>query len=55
MSQHARKFSEMMASFPLEMSKTYTEAWTKSLQTAADATKQAGEKADENVERFTNP
>jgi hypothetical protein len=55
LSQHARKFSEMMASFPLEMSKTYTEAWTKSLKTAADAAQQAGEKAAENVERFSKP
>jgi hypothetical protein len=55
LSQHARKFSELMASFPLEMSKTYTDAWTKSLQTAADAAKQAGETAAENVERFPKP
>ncbi len=53
LSQHARKFSELMASFPLEMSKTYTEAWTKSLKTAVDATKEAGEKAAENIERLT--
>src|SRR5271168_1139210 len=55
LSQHARKFSEMMASFPMEMSKTYTEAWTKSLKTAADSAQQAGEKAAENIERFSKP
>ncbi len=52
-SQHTRKFSELMASFPLEMSKSCTDAWTTSLNTAVKTTEDAREKMTANVERLS--
>ncbi|MGH6852336.1 MAG: TIGR01841 family phasin [Methylocella sp.] len=36
--QHARNFSELIAAFPAEITKTYQEAWLKSVSAATKAT-----------------
>lgn len=36
--QHARKFGELVAAFPAEITKTYQEAWLKSVSAATKAT-----------------
>ncbi|VFU08672.1 Phasin family protein [Methylocella tundrae] len=53
LSQHTRKFSELMTSLPLEMSKTYAQLWTKSLDSGVRTVEEAGEKAAANVERLS--
>ncbi|MGH6794100.1 MAG: phasin family protein [Methylocella sp.] len=39
--QHARKFSELIAAFPAEITKSYQEAWLKSVNAAMKATEKA--------------
>ncbi|MGH6813195.1 MAG: phasin family protein [Methylocella sp.] len=39
--RHARKFSELIAAFPAEITKTYQEAWLKSVSAATEATEKA--------------
>jgi hypothetical protein len=49
--QHTRRFSELLTSLPLDMSKSYAELWSKSLKT----TEEAGEKAAAEAERLSRP
>ena len=51
--QHSRRFAELMAALPMELSKNYADVWTKSVHSAADASREAGEKLPSNVEKFT--
>lgn len=53
--QHTRRFSELLTCFPLEMSRSYAEMWSKSMQTAMKTTREAGEKAAAGVERLSQP
>jgi hypothetical protein len=53
--QHTRKFTELIASVPLEMSRSYTEAWSKSVKTAIETTEDAAEKTLANAERLAQP
>ena len=53
--QHTRRFSELLTSLPLEMSKSYAELWSKSLTTAIKTTEEAGEKAAAEAERLSQP
>jgi phasin family protein len=53
LSQHTRKFSELMTSLPLEMSKTYAQLWTKSLDSGVRTVEEAREKAVANGERLS--
>ncbi|PNG27596.1 phasin family protein [Methylocella silvestris] len=53
--QHSRRFIELMAAFPLEMTRTYSEALTQSMNVATEKTREVGEKVASNVERLTKP
>ncbi len=53
--QHTRRFSELMTSFPLELSKSYAEVWSKSVKTAIKTTEEAGDKAVAEAERLSEP
>ena len=53
--QHTRRFSELLTSLPLEMSKSYAELWSKSMKTAIETTEEAGEKAAAEAERLSQP
>jgi phasin family protein len=44
-----RKFGELMAAFPSEITKTYQDAWLKSVDAAVQAMQHAGQTATENV------
>jgi hypothetical protein len=39
--EHGRKFGELVAAFPAEITKTYQEAWLKSVSAATKATEKA--------------
>jgi hypothetical protein len=49
--QHARKFSELMGAFPASLTKTYQDAWFKSLDNTVKATESAGQTAAEKTDR----
>jgi len=51
--QHARKFGELMAAFPADLSKTYQDAWLKSLDNTVKATESASQTAAENIDRLS--
>lgn len=51
---HARRFSELLAALPVEMTKSYQEAWFKSVNTAIQAAEAAGKTATANVDRFSD-
>jgi phasin family protein len=51
--QHARRFGELIAIFPAEITKTYQDAWLKSVNTAVQATETVSQTAAENVDRFS--
>jgi hypothetical protein len=51
--QHTRKFSELVAAFPIELTKTYHDAWTKSVDAAVQTTEAARKAIATNVERFS--
>jgi hypothetical protein len=53
--QHTRRFSELLTSLPLELSKSYAEVWSKSMKTAIKTTEEAGEKAAAEAERLSQP
>lgn len=53
--RHTRRLGELMASVPLEMSKSCGEAWSKSMKTAMKTTEEASEKAVANAERLAQP
>jgi phasin family protein len=52
--QHTRKFSELIAAFPMELTKTYHDAWTKSVKAAVQTTEGAGQTVAANVERISD-
>jgi hypothetical protein len=54
MARHTRRFSELMATFPIELIKTYQEAWMKALNAAGQTTEAAKQNAALNVERFSD-
>lgn len=51
--QHTRKFSELVAAFPIDLTKTYQDAWTKSVNVAMQTTEAARKAVAANVERFS--
>jgi phasin family protein len=51
--QHARKFSELMTAFPADLTKTYQDAWLKSLNSTVKATESASQTAAENIGRLS--
>ena len=53
--QHSRRFSELLTSLPLELSKSYAEVWSKSMKKAIETTQEAGEKAVSEAERLSQP
>jgi hypothetical protein len=53
LSEHARKLGELMTSFPSAISKTYAEAWSKSLNIAVEKTEAAKEKTLAEIERLS--
>lgn len=52
--QHTKKFSELFGAFPIELSKTYHEAWAKSVDAAVRAADAAREAVAANVERLSD-
>lgn len=50
--QHARKFSELMAVFPTGITKTYQDAWLKSVNAAVQTMQEAGQAASGNVANY---
>ena len=48
---HGRKFGELVAAFPAEITKTYQEGWLKSVSAATKATEKANQTAAENAGR----
>jgi hypothetical protein len=53
--QHTRRFSELLTAFPLELSKSYADLWSKSVKSAIQTTQDAGEKAVAEAERLSQP
>jgi hypothetical protein len=53
--QHTRRFSELLTAFPLELSKSYADLWSKSVTGAIRTTEDAGEKAMAEAERLSRP
>lgn len=53
MTQRTRRMSELMATFPIELTKTYQEAWLKALGAAGQTSDAASQIAAANVERFS--
>ncbi len=53
--QHTRKLSELLTSFPLELSKSYAEVWSRSVKSAIKSTEEAGEKAVAEAQRLSQP
>ncbi|WOJ89310.1 phasin family protein [Methylocapsa polymorpha] len=52
--QHTKKFSDLFAAFPIELTKTYQEAWTKSVDAAVQTTEAARKAVAANVERLSD-
>lgn len=50
--QHAQKFSQLITTFPAEITKTYQDAWLKSMNSTVKATETARQTAAENIGRF---
>jgi phasin family protein len=53
--QHTRRFSELLTSLPLELSKSYAEVWSKSMKTTVKTTEDAAEKAVAEAKRLSQP
>jgi hypothetical protein len=51
--QHARKFGELMAAYPSEITKTYQEAWLKAVNAGMDAMQTASKTASETVTSYS--
>ncbi len=51
--QHTRKFTELITAVPMELSKTYHDAWKKSVDAAVQTTEAARKAVASNVERFS--
>jgi hypothetical protein len=52
--QDARKFSELMTAFPAQITKTYQEAWLKSVNDTVEALETASCTAAENSNRVAD-
>jgi hypothetical protein len=52
--QHARKFSELMTAFPVQITKTYQDAWLKSVNDTVEASETASCTAAENSDRLAD-
>jgi hypothetical protein len=52
--QHAQKFSELMTVFPAQITKTYRDAWLKSMDSTLKVTEKANETAAENIDRVAS-
>jgi hypothetical protein len=52
--EHSRKFGELMAAFPIEFTKTYHDAWAKSMKAAVQTTEAAGQTVAANLERLSD-
>ncbi len=52
-SEHSRKVGELMAAFPIEISRACADAWTKSLNAAVKTTEETAEKTAANVDRLS--
>ncbi len=50
--EHARKFTELFAAFPREITKTYQDAWRQSINSFGQVTETATQTAAENVDRL---
>jgi len=51
--QHARKFGELMSSFPSDLTKTYQDTWLKAVNAAVQSTQTANKAASETVDSYT--
>lgn len=51
--QHARKFGELIAAFPTEITKTYQDAWLKAMSAGMEAMQSAGKTASETVASYS--
>ncbi|MCI0598773.1 MAG: phasin family protein [Beijerinckiaceae bacterium] len=51
--QHARKFGELMSVFPNEFTKTYQDAWLKSVNAAVQSMETASQTAAGSVDGYT--
>jgi hypothetical protein len=51
--QHTQKFRELMTAFPAEITKTYQDAWLKSVNSTVKATETASQSAAENIDRLS--
>jgi hypothetical protein len=51
--QHARKFGELMAVFPSEITKTYQDAWLKSVNAAVQTMQTASQAASDNIDSYS--
>jgi phasin family protein len=51
--QHARKFGELMAAFPTEVTKTYQDAWLKAMNAGMEAMQSDGKTASETVASYS--
>lgn len=52
--QYTRRLSELMSTLPMEISKSYQDAWLKSVNAAVRSAEEAGQSAASNVERFSD-
>ncbi|SFK17817.1 phasin family protein [Methylocapsa palsarum] len=52
--QYTRRLGELMSTLPLEITKSYQEAWLKSVSTAIRSAEEVGQSAVSNVERFSD-
>lgn len=50
---HARKFGEIIAAFPAEMTKTYQDAWLKAADAGRQAMESAGKTASESAHTYS--
>ncbi len=52
--QHAQKFSELMTACQAEITKTYQDAWLKSINRTVKATEEASQTTAENIDRLSD-
>jgi hypothetical protein len=52
--QHARKFGELMAALPAEVTTTYQDAWLKAMNAGMEAMQSAGKTASETVASYSD-
>lgn len=49
---HSRHFAELLATMPIEASKSYADLWTKNVNCAVDTARSVGERAAGEVEKL---